>query len=152
LLSPTYVPPPQRTKRRTFYQQPLKNQFAWVKHWFKEGAKRAKSPTGNGATKQDKSSPQLEANGKPILDTDPRENLQRESNNAWKAKNQHHFLDGLRPLVCKSQAHQSLARHPKPPLLLPPLFRPPRPQINQQLRQQHPIHLQRRTPTHPLEG
>ncbi|KAI7086777.1 kinase-like protein [Hortaea werneckii] len=79
LLSPTYVPPPQRTKRRTFYQQPLKNQFAWVKHWFKEGAKRAKSPTGNGATKQDKASPQLEANGKPILDTDPRENLQRTS-------------------------------------------------------------------------
>ena len=77
LLSPTYVPPPQRTKRRTFYQQPLKNQFAWVKHWFKEGAKRAKSPTGNGATKQDKASPQLEANGKPILETDPRENLQR---------------------------------------------------------------------------
>ncbi|KAI7426238.1 hypothetical protein KC368_g18434, partial [Hortaea werneckii] len=79
LLSPTYVPPPQRTKRRTFYQQPLKNQFAWVKHWFKEGAKRAKSPSGNGATKQDKASPQLEANGKPILDTDPRENLQRTS-------------------------------------------------------------------------
>ncbi|KAK5133643.1 hypothetical protein LTR08_007497 [Meristemomyces frigidus] len=47
LLSPTYVPAPQR-KRRTFYQQPLKEQLAWVKHWFKEGAKRARSPTSQG--------------------------------------------------------------------------------------------------------
>ena len=51
LLSPTYVPPVQR-KRKTFYQQPLKDQLAWVKHWFKENAKRAKSP-GDGAGKKD---------------------------------------------------------------------------------------------------
>nr|POE51505.1 serine/threonine-protein kinase ppk16 [Quercus suber] len=43
LLSPQYVPPPQR-KRRTFNPMPIKDQLAWVKHWFKEGTKRAKSP------------------------------------------------------------------------------------------------------------
>jgi serine/threonine protein kinase len=61
LLSPTYVPPPQR-KRKTFYQQPLKEQLAWVKHWFKESAKRAKSPNHE---KQNKASPKLQVNGKP---------------------------------------------------------------------------------------
>ncbi|KAK0325959.1 hypothetical protein LTR82_002704 [Friedmanniomyces endolithicus] len=64
LLSPTYVPPPQR-KRRTFYPQPLKEQLAWVKHWFKEGAKRAKSPnpTNNaeGGKKGGKMSPSLDS-------------------------------------------------------------------------------------------
>lgn len=44
LLSPSYMPPPQR-KRRTFYQQPLREHLAAVKHWFKEGTRRAKSPT-----------------------------------------------------------------------------------------------------------
>ncbi|KAF2725610.1 kinase-like protein [Polychaeton citri CBS 116435] len=44
LLSPSYVPPQQR-KRRIFYQQPIREQLAMVKHWFKENAKRAKSPT-----------------------------------------------------------------------------------------------------------
>nr|POE63514.1 putative serine/threonine-protein kinase [Quercus suber] len=43
LLSPQYVPPPQR-KRRTFNPMPIRDQLAWVKHWFKEGTKRAKSP------------------------------------------------------------------------------------------------------------
>ncbi|KAK5122432.1 hypothetical protein LTR85_004016 [Meristemomyces frigidus] len=66
LLSPSYVPPPQR-KRRTFYQQPLKDQLAWVKHWFKESAKRAKSPNG-GTGKQGKTSPNLEPNGKSTQD------------------------------------------------------------------------------------
>ncbi|KAK4542122.1 hypothetical protein LTR36_007153, partial [Oleoguttula mirabilis] len=61
LLSPSYVPAPQR-KRRTFYQQPLRDQLAWVKHWFKESAKRAKSPNG-GTGKQGKTSPNLELNG-----------------------------------------------------------------------------------------
>ncbi|KAK5112970.1 hypothetical protein LTR62_003792 [Meristemomyces frigidus] len=55
LLSPAYVPPPQR-KRRTFYPQPLKEQLAWVKHWFKEGAKRAKSPNSADG-KKGKTSP-----------------------------------------------------------------------------------------------
>lgn len=82
LLSPTYVPPPQRIKRRTFYQQPLKNQLAWVKHWFKEGAKRAKSPTGGSGSansKQAKTNPKIEANGQPLPDPDVPNNLHRTS-------------------------------------------------------------------------
>ncbi|EME39598.1 hypothetical protein DOTSEDRAFT_75299 [Dothistroma septosporum NZE10] len=44
LLSPSYVPPPQR-KRAKFYPTPLRQQLAWVKHFFKEGTlKRSKSP------------------------------------------------------------------------------------------------------------
>ena len=46
LLSPQYVPQPQR-KRRTIIQQPLREQLAWVKHWFKE---RGKAP--NDGTKR----------------------------------------------------------------------------------------------------
>ncbi|KAK3677490.1 hypothetical protein LTR78_002340 [Recurvomyces mirabilis] len=64
LLSPAYVPPPQR-KRRTFYPQPLKEQLAWVKHWFKEGAKRAKSPS-NAEGKKGKTSPQLGSDGTTV--------------------------------------------------------------------------------------
>jgi len=76
LLSPTYVPPPERSKRKTFYQQPLKNQLAWVKHWFKESAKRAKSP--NGDSKKGKTSPKLEPDGKGALDlSGDMRNLQR---------------------------------------------------------------------------
>ncbi|KAK3700009.1 hypothetical protein LTR37_016169 [Vermiconidia calcicola] len=49
LLSPQHVP--AQRKRRTIMQQPLKEQLAWVKHWFKDaGYKRGKSP--NGATKK----------------------------------------------------------------------------------------------------
>lgn len=44
LLSPSYIPPPQR-KKKVFYQQPLREQLSMFKHWFKESAKRAKSPT-----------------------------------------------------------------------------------------------------------
>ena len=62
LLSPAYVPSPQR-KRRTFYQQPLKEHLAWVKHWFKEGAKRAKSP-GDAREKKEVANPKLTLNGK----------------------------------------------------------------------------------------
>ncbi|SMR57339.1 unnamed protein product [Zymoseptoria tritici ST99CH_3D1] len=44
LLSPSYVPPPQR-KRPKFYPPPLEKHLAWVKHFFKEGTlKRNKSP------------------------------------------------------------------------------------------------------------
>ena len=62
LLSPQYVPQPQR-KRRTLMQQPLREQLAWVKHWFKEGAyKRGKSP--NDMVKKGlQSNPQLVPNG-----------------------------------------------------------------------------------------
>ena len=62
LLSPQYVPQPQR-KRRTIMQQPLREQLAWVKHWFKEGAyKRGKSPSGSNK-KAGSSTPQLVPNG-----------------------------------------------------------------------------------------
>ncbi|KYG50682.1 hypothetical protein M433DRAFT_138913 [Acidomyces richmondensis BFW] len=64
LLSVPNTPPPPR-KRRTFYQQPLKDQLGWLKHWFKENAKRAKSPNHD---KQSKSSPKLELNGSPNID------------------------------------------------------------------------------------
>ncbi|KAK3117683.1 hypothetical protein LTR53_000711 [Teratosphaeriaceae sp. CCFEE 6253] len=73
LLSPTYIPPTaqqQQKRRRTFYQQPLKEQLQWVKHWFKESAKRAKSPSNPNATTSDgtnnkktKTSPKLGGTG-----------------------------------------------------------------------------------------
>ncbi|KAF2863625.1 kinase-like protein [Piedraia hortae CBS 480.64] len=56
LLSPTYVSVPQR-KRKTFYQQPLREHLAWVKHWFKDSTKRARSPH----EKSDRTSPQRSA-------------------------------------------------------------------------------------------
>jgi serine/threonine protein kinase len=64
LLSPSYVPPPQRKKK--FHQQPLKQQLAMFKHWFKESAKRARSPTnadGNGGKSNGPTSPGLFING-----------------------------------------------------------------------------------------
>lgn len=66
LLSPSYVPPPQR-KKKIFYHQPLKQQLAMFKHWFKESAKRAKSPTSAdnaNARKNGPESPGLFINGK----------------------------------------------------------------------------------------
>lgn len=66
LLSPSYVPPPQR-KKKVFYQQPLREQLAMFKHWFKESAKRAKSPTnadGSSGKSNGPASPGLFINGK----------------------------------------------------------------------------------------
>ena len=63
LLSPEYVPQPAR-KRRTLMQQPLKEQLAWVKNWFKEGAyKRGKSPNESMGKKGANSTPQFALNG-----------------------------------------------------------------------------------------
>jgi serine/threonine protein kinase len=65
LLSASYVPPPQRKMK--FHQQPLKQQLAMFKHWFKESAKRARSPTSmdsNGAKSNGPASPGLFINGK----------------------------------------------------------------------------------------
>lgn len=73
LLSVPNTPPPPR-KRRTFYQQPLKDQLGWLKHWFKENAKRAKSPNHD---KQSKSSPKLELNGSPNIDQSNVRDLKR---------------------------------------------------------------------------
>lgn len=51
LLSPSYVPPPQRKNK--LYQQPLRQQLAWVKHLFKgEPFKRSKSPNENDKKNQ----------------------------------------------------------------------------------------------------
>ncbi|OQO09011.1 hypothetical protein B0A48_05902 [Cryoendolithus antarcticus] len=62
LLSPSYVPPPQR--RKNFYQQPLKRQLQMFKHWFKEGAKRTKSPNSQGSDKsKGRDSPEIQMNG-----------------------------------------------------------------------------------------
>lgn len=64
LLSPSYVPPPQRKKK--FHQQPLKQQLAMFKHWFKESAKRARSPTNmesNSGKSNGSTSPGLFING-----------------------------------------------------------------------------------------
>ena len=47
LLSPQYVPKPQG-KRRTIMQQPLREQLAWVKHWFKERGKAPNDGTKRG--------------------------------------------------------------------------------------------------------
>lgn len=68
LLSPTYVPPPQR-KKKIFYQQPLREQLSMFKHWFKESAKRAKSPTSqleNGTKSKGRNTPELMQNGKSM--------------------------------------------------------------------------------------
>lgn len=46
LLSPDYVPQLQRKKK--IYQQPIREQLASLRNWFKDSAKRAKSPS-NGA-------------------------------------------------------------------------------------------------------
>lgn len=52
LLSPSYVPQPQR-KRPKFYPPPLKEHLAWFKHLFKEGSlKRAKSPSEGDKNKK----------------------------------------------------------------------------------------------------
>ena len=77
LLSPQYVPQPQR-KRRTIMQQPLKEQLAWVKHWFKEGAyKRGKSPN-EGSKKGVQSATHL-PNGQGGIAQANLRNLQRTS-------------------------------------------------------------------------
>ncbi|QIW99986.1 hypothetical protein AMS68_005504 [Peltaster fructicola] len=59
LLGPAYVPPAR--KRRIFYQQPLREQIAALKHWIKEGARRNKSPhtegKGKGKSAQDLNAP-----------------------------------------------------------------------------------------------
>jgi len=73
LLSVANVPPPPR-KRRTFYQQPLKDQLGWLKHWFKENAKRAKSPNRD---KQSKPNPKLELNGSLTTDQSNVRDLKR---------------------------------------------------------------------------
>ena len=77
LLSPPYVPTPQR-KRGIFYGTPLKQQLAVVKTWFKESAKRNKSP-GSGLLKDGSlTNLKLTLNGKGI-GQDPANNYRRSS-------------------------------------------------------------------------
>ena len=61
LLSPQYVPQPQR-KRRTIIQQPIREQIAWVKHWFKERGK----PQPDGTKRANLSTPLLVPNGTTV--------------------------------------------------------------------------------------
>ncbi|KAK4500365.1 hypothetical protein PRZ48_008554 [Zasmidium cellare] len=78
LLSPSYVPPPQR-KRPKFYPQPLKQQLAWVKHFFKEGTiKRNKSPTNGEENKNSQNTKDM-PNGKQGQERGDLRQLQRTS-------------------------------------------------------------------------
>lgn len=59
LLSPSYVPPPQR-RRPKFSSQPLREQIAWVKGFFKDGTiRRAKSPNVIGGSKKGALPPEM---------------------------------------------------------------------------------------------
>ena len=78
LLNPSYVPPPQRNKRK-FYPEPLRQQLAWVKHFFKEGTiKRNKSPSEGENSKAD-SNAKKAANGKGGQERGDLRDLQRTS-------------------------------------------------------------------------
>lgn len=64
LLSPSYIPPPQR-KRPKFYPPPLREHLAWFKHLFKEGSlKRAKSPAEGDKNKKNTTSGKSSPNDK----------------------------------------------------------------------------------------
>jgi len=77
LLSPSYVPPPQR-KRPKFYPPPLKEHLAWFKHLFKEGTlKRAKSPSEGDKNKKASSSQQSSPNSKSEQEKGDLRDLQR---------------------------------------------------------------------------
>ncbi|CAK4029282.1 serine threonine- kinase [Lecanosticta acicola] len=78
LLSPSYVPPPQRNKRK-FYPEPLRQQLAWVKHFFKEGTiKRNKSPS-KGENSKAETTVRKVPNGKAEEEKGDLRNLQRTS-------------------------------------------------------------------------
>lgn len=96
LLSPQYVPPPQR-KRRTVLQQPLREQIAWVKTWFKEGAyKRGKSPNDSDSKKSG-STPQLVPNGSGVIDQGKFQDLRRISTGPLTAAQHRKASIGTRP-------------------------------------------------------
>jgi len=65
LLSPTYVPVPQR-KRRTIMQQPLREQIALVKHWFKDGGYKFGKPPTDGSKKPMDGASQITRNGQLV--------------------------------------------------------------------------------------
>lgn len=96
LLSPEYVPPPQR-KRKGVLQQPLREQLAWVKTWFREGAiKRAKSPTNN-AGKKGASTDELTFNGPGGSDQNKPLDLRRISTGPVTAAQHRKASIGTRP-------------------------------------------------------
>lgn len=79
LLSPSYVPPPQR-KRAKFYPTPLRQQLAWVKHFFKEGTlKRSKSPDEDDERKRGSANAKPLPNGKTGQEQGDLRDLQRRS-------------------------------------------------------------------------
>ena len=110
LLSPQYVPPPQR-KRRTVLQQPLREQLAWVKTWFKEGAiKRAKSPNV-AHDKKGASATQLVSDGSDNGDRAIMEDLRRTSTSPLTLQQHRKASIGTRPEL------QSRATFPARPRL-----------------------------------
>ena len=95
LLSPAYVPPPERArKRKIFYQQPLKEQLSMFKHWFKENAKRAKSPVHDNNNRQESSQDHL--NGHKVNDL---RKLQRSSTGLMVATQHRKESIGQRPAL-----------------------------------------------------
>lgn len=96
LLSPQYVPPPQR-KRRAVLQQPLREQLAWVKTWFREGAyKRGKSPNETTG-KKGASTPQLVPNGPGGMEQGKLQDLRRISTGPTPAQQHRKASIGTRP-------------------------------------------------------
>lgn len=79
LLSPSYVPPPQR-KRAKFSSTPLRQQLEWVKHFFKEGPlKRSKSPDEGEDKKKGNANVKPLPNGKTGQEHGDLRDLQRRS-------------------------------------------------------------------------
>ncbi|EON66794.1 CAMK/CAMKL protein kinase [Coniosporium apollinis CBS 100218] len=77
-------------KRRSKYQQPFFHQFAQLKHWFKESAKRAKSPNSRASSD---TSPKLLQRTKSPENTEPISPPKTASNNR---SNSHTRPDAVR--------------------------------------------------------
>ena len=104
LLSPQYVPQPQR-KRRTIIQQPLREQLAWVKHWFRE---RGKAP-GDGNKKGSQSATLLISNG-PSMDQGSLRDLKRSSTGPITLQQHRKASIGTRPEL---QSRATLPARPR---------------------------------------
>ena len=109
LLSPQYIPQPQR-KRRAIIQQPLKEQLSWVKQWFKESAyKRGKSPNDSTTKKGAQSTPQLVPNAQGVTEQDILRELKRTSTGPITTQQHRKASIGTRPEL------QTRATHPARP-------------------------------------
>lgn len=109
LLTPQYVPPPQR-KRKGVLQQPLREPLAWVKHWFKEGTyKRGKSP-GDGTSKKGASTEQLAPKGPEQMDPETLRALTRTSTGPLVVQQHRKASIGTRPEL---QTRSTLPARPR---------------------------------------